>query len=287
MEHTNGFLSELGKDLSGMERQLLNYHSFNQETFQSNNAFNCNLLSHTEDMRGACDSAKSFEDIRKLIASKFIAVKAAIEIKQKDDLRRLEEANQKLEELQTSLQKYSEEIAVARERADKMEKEALIDSLTGVYNRRAYEIRIREEIRRYKRERLAFGLILIDVDHFKQINDLYGHRVGDKCLRELAGRIRSCTRSTDFLARFGGEEFIIILPGTSAGGAGKIAEKIRRLIGNTLFSYQDEEISVTISVGATQVTPEDEDPELLFTRVDDAMYRAKREGRNQVCVCRL
>ena len=159
----------------------------------------------------------------------------------------------------------------------------LLDGLTEIHNRRAYELRIREELRRYHRDGQGFSLVLIDVDHFKNINDLYGHQAGDNCLRGIAGRIKSAVRTTDFLARYGGEEFIVILAGSSGDNARRISEKIREVIEKTKFIYRDEEIPVTISLGVTVAEPSDGDPEALFVRVDDAMYRAKKEGRNRVC----
>ncbi len=127
-------------------------------------------------------------------------------------------------------------------------------------------------------------MVLIDVDRFKQVNDLHGPLAGDKCLRGIAGQIKPAVRSTDFLARFGGEEFILILAGSSAENARKIAEKLRVMIEKTRFFYRNEEIPVTISLGVTEVHHADRDSETLFLRVDEAMYQAKKQGRNRVCV---
>jgi diguanylate cyclase (GGDEF)-like protein len=126
--------------------------------------------------------------------------------------------------------------------------------------------------------------VLLDVDHFKKLNDQYGHRAGDKCLREIINRVKSCTRSTDFIARYGGEEFVIVLTGTNKEGAYVVAEKVRRVIEKTRFSFQDKTLPVTISLGVSEISPEDKDVDSVFARADNAMYRAKGEGRTRTCV---
>lgn len=113
------------------------------------------------------------------------------------------------------------------------------------------------------------------------MNDQYGHQAGDKCLREITARIRPSLRDSDFMARYGGEEFIIILPGTNEEDAYRVAEKVRNLVAKTRFLYQGAEVPVTISLGLTEVKSTDEAPEILFQRVDSAMYQAKKGGRNQ------
>jgi diguanylate cyclase (GGDEF)-like protein len=176
------------------------------------------------------------------------------------------------------------EITKVEERTKVLEREVLIDILTGVHNRRAYEQRIMEEFKRFGQNAQPFSLILFDVDHFKRVNDEYGHRAGDKCLKEIINIIKPSLRDSDFLARYGGEEFVLMLVGTRKDSAHKTAERIRRLIEKTRFLYQKEEIPITLSMGVTQVDPADHDPETLFERVDAALYRAKRGGRNKVCV---
>lgn len=124
----------------------------------------------------------------------------------------------------------------------------------------------------------------MDVDNFKRVNDTYGHKAGDKCLKELAKLIKSSLRQSDFLARYGGEELIAILHKCDSASARNVAEKIRRRIEPTRFSYRDETIPVTISLGVTEVIPSDTEPETPFIRVDEAMYQAIKDGRNRVCV---
>ena len=286
IHHSSDFLSELSKDLSGMEEQLFSYQDFNRETHVLNEQFRGNLLSDTDEMTHAFNADKGVGDTRSLIASKIATIRKAIEVKWKEDEARFREADTKITELQVSVRNSRDEITQVTERANNLEKEVLLDALTEIGNRRAYELKIRESLRRYHREGQPFSLILIDVDRFKSINDNYGHSAGDKCLKEIARIIKFSLRKTDFLARYGGEELIAVLDGSSAENAGRLAEKIRSRIEKAHFCFRDEEIPVTISLGVTEVSPADHDPEAPFIRVDDALYRAKGQGRNGVCVIR-
>jgi diguanylate cyclase len=189
--------------------------------------------------------------------------------------------------LQKSFQQMKKEVGQIQKKTKILEHEILLDSLTGIYNRRAYELRIKEELSRFQRYNQPFSLVLFDIDHFKKVNDQYGHQAGDKCLRELTGRIKPSLRDCDFLARYGGEEFIIILPGTVAVDAYKVAEKVRNTVEKTRFLYQGAEVPVTISLGLTEVKPLDQDPGVLFKRVDGAMYRQRNKAGIELTFCRL
>jgi diguanylate cyclase len=207
----------------------------------------------------------------------------AIEARRQEDKIRFQEADNKIAELQTNVRNYNDEIVQVTERAKSLEKEVLLDALTGIKNRRAYEMQMRKCLRRYKRDGHPFRLIFMDVDRFKNINDKYGHSAGDKCLKQLVKLIGGTLRKTDFFARYGGEEFVVVLPKCSAEDAAKVAEKVRARIENVRFYYRDEIVPVTISLGVTEARPTDKESEAVFVRVDNAMYRAKSQGRNKVC----
>ncbi len=155
---------------------------------------------------------------------------------------------------------------------------AVHDFLTEQYNRRKIEELLQIEFDRYQRYREPFSLIMIDIDHFKQINDTLGHLAGDQVLKELAHLIRSHIRNTDAFARWGGEEFLIILFNTSGAEAEHLAEKLCSLVASHQFSVPR---SVTISLGVGEIRT-DETLDALLSRVDDNLYRAKESGRNQV-----
>ncbi len=281
---SNDFLVELSKDLYKMEEQLFSYQNHNRETYLLSNEFHDDLLLHTGDMGHALDVVNNFEDVRHLITSKLSVIVKAVELKQQEDEVRLQEADKKISELQNNVKTYNQEILQVRERADTLEKEVLLDELTQISNRRAYDLGVSDTLRRYHRDGVPFSLIIIDIDHFKRVNDSYGHSAGDKCLREIAKLIKDALRKTDFFARYGGEEFIAILNGSNAQEARNVADKIRSRIEKTCFSYHEEIIPLTISLGVTEVMPSDTDADVPFIRADEALYQAKKDGRNRVCV---
>jgi diguanylate cyclase len=281
--HVATFVTELRKNFLEMENQLLASLTDTRETYQVNQVFSDALKGQMDEIKDSVSISKTLEEVRGMVFSKLQAIKNALEAKRREDTLRSEKNNRKMGELQQSLQNMRKEISQAQERTKTLEQEVLLDSLTNIHNRRAYELRIDEELQRFRRYNHLFSLVLFDVDHFKQVNDQYGHRAGDKCLREIINRIKPSLRKVDFLARFGGEEFIIILTGTDTESALTVAEKLRRLIDKTRFLYQGQEIPVTISLGVTQAQPADKSSQDLFARVDAAMYAAKHAGRNQVC----
>jgi two-component system, cell cycle response regulator len=165
---------------------------------------------------------------------------------------------------------------------------AVRDGLTGLYNRRAFDQRLADEVQRAARYWRPLSLMILDIDHFKQVNDSYGHPHGDQVLRDLAGLLRGCVRSTDFVARYGGEEFAIILPETSLQNAVAVAQLIQaRVAGYSFAPPQAGEACrefLTLSVGLAEHSSANPAPEALLEAADRALYQAKQGGRNRVAV---
>lgn len=160
---------------------------------------------------------------------------------------------------------------------------AATDPLTGLSNRRHIEPQLEGEIGRALRHRATFSLLMADLDHFKRVNDQYGHDAGDAVLREVARRLKDLLRTEDRPARWGGEEFLVLLTDTDADQAGIVAEKIRAGIADAPVKVNGHAIDMTISIGVAEHHDED-DPLELIRRADQALYRAKDAGRNRVCV---
>ena len=161
------------------------------------------------------------------------------------------------------------------------------DSLTGLPNRRALYDRARAELNRAQREKKSLGVIMIDIDHFKPINDKFGHAAGDEALRRVAEVLQRSKRDYDFTGRWGGDEFLAILPGTSILQAGLVAERIRASIGLIRPAANGEEaVELQTSMGVACASPAFHPVELdeLLKQADGALYRAKAEGRNRVCL---
>jgi len=167
--------------------------------------------------------------------------------------------------------------------AHKLAVQATIDPLTQVYNRRAMEDFAEKEVLRAKRKQTPLAIILMDIDLFKKVNDTYGHQVGDKVLQEFALRLKSSLRQYDSLSRYGGEEFVLLLPDTNTKIAMTIAEKLRETIMQPVFEVNiSPPLSVTASFGVACVQGDTLNWQRLVAFADDAMYHAKSNGRNQV-----
>ena len=160
---------------------------------------------------------------------------------------------------------------------------AMNDALTRVRNRRAMQQILDFEMGRVQQEVKAFSIILLDVDHFKKVNDTYGHLVGDVVLREVASLIKQSIREIDFVARYGGEEFSLILPDTDKAGAIMVAERISGVVSKQKIRAFDEIVNVTVSVGVGSFPENTLHSDMLVEIADKALYQAKVSGRNRVC----
>jgi diguanylate cyclase (GGDEF)-like protein len=158
------------------------------------------------------------------------------------------------------------------------------DALTGAYNRSHFDERMRAELAFATRHSTDVSLVMIDIDHFKRVNDTYGHQAGDAVLKELSTRAHRTLRAEDVFARFGGEEFAVILRGTNKDGARRLAERLREAIEQTPIEFEGKRIAVTLSAGcaATACCTAPVKPDDLIRAADRRLYQAKTSGRNRV-----
>lgn len=195
------------------------------------------------------------------------------------------------EEMEKSTQSLREELASARAEAkslrseySRIKEESLTDVLTGLKNRRAFDEAFATMLRRCSAAELPLSLLVVDIDHFKKVNDVHGHATGDLVLKCLGKILKSLVRGNDVPARLGGEEFAVLLPETPTGGAHKVAEKIRQVVAAQQLRNGETELGqITVSIGLAELAT-NESKESLFKRADEALYQAKHSGRNQVCV---
>ncbi len=174
-------------------------------------------------------------------------------------------------------------------RVSRLEQESITDALTGLYNRRYLDRRLDEEFARAQRYALPLAVLLLDIDHFKRVNDSYGHQTGDQVLSDLGKLALSTARNTDIAARYGGEEFLVIAPNTPAASAEVLAERLRKIVASHTLSVaggasQPVALEVTVSVGVADLGRGINSPQELVRRADEALYRAKQAGRNRVVV---
>jgi two-component system cell cycle response regulator len=191
----------------------------------------------------------------------------------------------RLEELLLRLRRVLKERELTNERIrmmEKLQKLAITDGLTRLYNSRSFYSQLELEVDRFNRYQHPLTLLLLDIDHFKDYNDKYGHLEGDKVLVRFSQIIKSCLRTNDSAYRYGGEEFTVILPETAGEEARTVAQRIRAALEAEPFSPENgEEVTVTISIGLTEYHPKEE-LSTFIQRADQAMYRSKRSGRNKV-----
>jgi two-component system cell cycle response regulator len=165
---------------------------------------------------------------------------------------------------------------------DRLERLAAVDPLTDAYNRRFGLGRLREEFSRAVRAENPLAILMVDLDHFKAVNDTYGHLVGDRLLRAVVGACRRVVREGDVLVRYGGEEFLIVLPGAGPDDLKQVGERIRRAVGETVVEDGPQRISVTVSLGGAVYQDSASSPDDLVDLADAALYRAKESGRNRL-----
>jgi diguanylate cyclase (GGDEF)-like protein len=204
----------------------------------------------------------------------------------------LVELNRNYADLVRTLEKLvieKEMLAVdLREANERLAKLAATDALTGLLNRRAFQDALRRDLSRTERARGNISAILMDLDHFKLVNDVHGHPVGDQVLREVASTLEGCLRVGDVACRYGGEEFALLLPDTEASQAAIVAERVRGTLARRVFTVGIARLRLTVSLGVSSVGGVDcaARGDALIRRADEALYRAKTEGRDRVVVLR-
>ena len=181
---------------------------------------------------------------------------------------------------QVRRKRYAESLRNNVEQAIEM---AVVDALTGLHNRRYFDMHLSTLLDQAAQEAKPLSLLVLDIDFFKKVNDTYGHDAGDEILRALAGRIRRAVRSVDLVCRLGGEEFVIVMPETSIDVAGRVAERVRRAVEAEPFNVKEGQVAVpvTISIGIAD-RGSDANPDFIYKSADKALYESKASGRNRV-----
>ncbi|NIM51339.1 MAG: diguanylate cyclase [Gemmatimonadales bacterium] len=184
------------------------------------------------------------------------------------------------------LRRSREQLAAANlslsEKNEELARLSVTDALTGLYNRRYLTETLANEVARAQRHEHAFAVLMIDIDHFKKVNDRYGHLMGDDVLIGIASSLARSVREVDYAARYGGEEFLLLLPETGLDGAVKTAERIRVQLAGEKYAAGKDKVTVTVSVGVAGYPSHGDTPESIIASADAALYQAKRRGRNRV-----
>jgi len=235
------------------------------------------------DIRSVVTGSGDLGELGSSVREHLTLIVRAMEKYQEDERAREQRLSEKLEMLQARLNEMEKEAGQARRIIEEHKRRATHDGLTGLPNRDAYQLKLQEELTRKTRYGGPLTLVVADVDHFKRINDNYGHLAGDKVLQLLSKAMRKSLRDVDFIGRYGGEEFVILMPETNAQEALAATEKLRAKVESSPFNFRKERVLITMSFGISEFRPL-EDGETVFERADKALYQAKAEGRDRCIV---
>ena len=274
------FLHQLGDNLKEIDQDLSGAQQSHAASKDSGRRFDAAVQAHVTDIQSTVAASNESGGLKQQIQDRLDAIRRHLDQYRESEETRQHQLEAQLEQLNTRVQGMESEGDKLRRRLQEKHEQAVRDSLTGLYNRLAYDERVMQEYARWKRYSQPMVLMVIDVDHFKKVNDTYGHKAGDKALVLIADQLRNHLRESDFLARFGGEEFVVLMPETELSSAMVAADKLRTAVEQCQFHYQNKQVKITFSAGLAQLR-EGDTTESIFRRADEAMYRAKQGGRNQ------
>jgi diguanylate cyclase (GGDEF)-like protein len=279
-----GFIKDIGRKLVEVEMDLVKFLDFTDDVFTANSRFGNSLIDDLNDLETSVGFSQKIDELKEVVNAKLALIKKAVQKKNETDRGLKSNLDNDMGRLKLEFERLKTEAMAAKEQAERFEQEMFTDPLTGASNRRSYDKRITEEFDRYLRYKRPFSGAIFDVDHFKTVNDTYGHATGDTCLKEIIKRVAPVLRESDRLARYGGEEFVIIFPETDPAGAKDACEKLRKIVEKIEFVHRETSFRITISFGVSGVQETDRTPADLFNRMDTALYEAKKGGRNRVVV---
>lgn len=239
------------------------------------------VTSQVQDIRSDVNKSTNIDELKTRIESRLEAISEHLTGFTKRENIRLNEVRERNDALEQKISNLEFETEALKERCRKQRTRLMLDPLTQVHSRYAYDHRVDEEFGRWLRYGQPLSFAIWDVDHFKSINDTFGHKAGDRALAKLAQLVRSNLRDSDFLARIGGEEFVVLMPGLGAEQSSQAIEKLISIIEAAGFNYQGKRVPITVSCGITEFRSGDK-PDIVYGRADRALYDAKSGGRNRM-----
>lgn len=276
-----GYLRQLNERLAAFLGSLSETHEGYSESVRSARDFDQELHEQVSGLQASVQGAVDLTSLKQALEQRLEGLLGSVdehrrqrESREQDMAQRLQALSQRVAEMEQEAQGFRDHLEVQRQKA-------LTDPLTGLPNRAAWAERLELEVARWRRYGGELLLAVLDVDHFKRINDGYGHQAGDRVLKIIAAELTRRLRKTDFLARYGGEEFVLLVPGTPLEGGRQLLETLRSAIEACPFHFRGEPVTITLSAGLVALVADESSTE-AFERADQALYRAKREGRNRV-----
>ena len=268
-----GQLGQLNDYLTGSIRD-------HRMSYNESRKLNEDVIKRNESLRIKIDSGSNLEEIKQCVNLHIETVNQNLKARLESESKSHVKVDRQMQAMQRELRGTKQQCDALKEKLHKARQKALHDALTGLPNRLAFDDRLADELVRYERYQHPLTLAVLDIDHFKRVNDTYGHKAGDKVLKAMAEVCSDHIRQSDFIARFGGEEFVMLLPNTGLRDALNAMDKLRAVIEDCHFHYNEQTVPITVSIGLAEFRPED-DPDTVFQRADAALYAAKDSGRNR------
>lgn len=276
-------LNHMAEKLDEIGRWVADQGQSQSQSQESSETLNVQLIGEMKAMGESVESAVDLNQIRTQVRRRLDSIGQHLQDFRQREAELADLMRTRTAQMQARVAQLESETKKLHAQLKDEQRLSMIDALTRIPNRLAYEKRIEEELKRMQRFEQPACLAVWDVDHFKRINDTYGHRAGDRVLQAVAEWLAQRLRSTDFLARYGGEEFVMVLCGTQPNDALCLIDELREGIANIRFKSSGTPVSITISSGITALLPSDS-AAAAFERADRALYRAKEAGRNRCVV---
>ncbi|WLG62573.1 diguanylate cyclase [Pseudomonas sp. FP1762] len=275
------YLQQLNERLEAFQSNLQAASEGHADNSSAARAMDTQIREQVDGLQSSVQQAADLDDLKHVLENHLEGLLGTMDQHQKQRDAREQEVAARLKSLSERVAHMEQEAMGFREHLEEQRQKALIDPLTGLPNRAAWSERLEHEIQQWQQHGNTLSLAMLDLDHFKRINDSYGHLAGDKVLKIIATVLRKRLRGSDFIARFGGEEFVLLLPATPPAVGAKLLETLRAAIEACPFHFKGERVTITISMGLASFKV-GEHSDLVLKRADQALYRAKNAGRNRV-----
>ncbi|WP_460369055.1 diguanylate cyclase [Pseudomonas sp. Tul1A2] len=275
------YLQQLNERLEAFQSNLQAASEGHADNSSAARAMDTQIREQVDGLQTSMQEAADLDDLKQVLENHLEGLLGTMDQHQKQRDAREQEVATRLKSLSERVAHMEQEAQGFREHLEVQRQKALIDPLTGLPNRAAWSERLEHEIKQWQQHGNTLSLAMLDLDHFKRINDNYGHLAGDKVLKIIATVLRKRLRGSDFIARFGGEEFVLLMPATPPALGAKLLETLRAAIEACPFHFKGERVTITISMGLATFRA-GEHSDLVLKRADQALYRAKNAGRNRV-----
>ncbi|MFY0730906.1 diguanylate cyclase [Pseudomonas sp. NFX15] len=275
------YLQRLNERLESFQSNLQAASAGHADNRSAAREMDTQIREQVDGLQSSMQEAADLDDLKHVLENHLEGLLGTMDQHQKQRDEREQEVAARLHSLAERVAHMEQEAQGYREHLEEQRQKAMVDPLTGLPNRAAWSERLEHEVKEWQQHGNTLLLAMLDLDHFKRINDNYGHLAGDKVLKIIASVLRKRLRGTDFIARFGGEEFVLLMPSTVPAAGLKLLENLRASIQACPFHFKGEPVTITVSMGMTAFRPGEHGDQVL-KRADQALYRAKNAGRNRV-----